>query len=244
MKEFSFLDYWTEYSCEGSISKDMKREWCFSKVFNEVQDKSNVKYQVVLYKGTDYSKEKHASNACLFTKKEIRKHLKILKSIYPLTYSVTDYDKRDNYERIVVELSIKEVPATFHKYALTWLRYTYEYPYNVLLKDAYSLKKDPVFRFESIANLFNLAIGCFCDNPSDIHQIPTNCVSKRMKVSEVRERIREVNRLNSIYARLKAKVKQVPTKINGFSVTDVEYWNEGFDQRKPIYMDVYKDIRK
>lgn len=222
----------------------MAREWCFSYVFGAVRDNNDVVYKVVLYNGTDYAQKEHKSNACIFSKREIRKHLNLLKSLYPFEFSIKDYPKRDNYDRTLVTLKVKNVPATFHKYVLTWLRYTYEFPYNVLLKDAYILKKDPTFRFESIANLFNLAIGCYCEYPRDIHQIPCNQVSVRMKLSEVRERIKMVNRLNDIYKKLKSKKLMVPKEINGYSVNDMEYWAEGFEQRKSIYMTVYKEMKK
>ena len=42
-----------------------------------------------------------------------------------------------------MHLRLNNVPPTFHKYVLTWLRYTYEFPYNVFLKDAYNLKSIP-----------------------------------------------------------------------------------------------------
>lgn len=244
MKEFKFLDYCTEYSCKGDLKKEMNREGCFGYVFDNIEDNSDVVYNILLYKGVNYSKKKHFSNACLFTKKEIRNHLRLLKIMYPFSYSVRDYGKKDGFDVILVQLHLKDVPGTFHKYILTWLRYTYEYPYNVLLKDAYLLRKDSTFRFESIANLFNLTIGCFCDNPRDIHQIPRNQVSIRMKVSDIKERIKKVYFLSDIYEKLRSKNDIVPKSIGNYSVEDIEYWETGFETRKPIYMKVYKDIKR
>lgn len=245
MKEFKYLDYHTEYSCDGDLNKHMASEACFSYVFGHVHDNDHVKYKIILYKGIEFSKNNHRSNACLFGKKEIRNHLALLKSLYPFHYKVLDCKKEGKkYDRIEVFLELDNVPATFHKYILTWLRYTYEFPYNVILKDAYALKKDSEFRFESIANLFNLVMGCYCNNPREIHQIPLNVVSVPMKLSEVREKIQKVGILNDIYEKLKAKKDTIPKTIGKYTISDIEYWENGFEVRKPIYMKVYKEIKR
>lgn len=217
---------------------------CFGYVFGAVKNNSSVKYQIVLYLGTRYSAEKHKSNACIFTKQEVRNHLKLLKSLYPLQYSVRDYGDKDGYKRLLVTLNIENTPATFHKYALTWLRYLYEFPYNVLLRDAYTLKKERTFRFESIANLFNLTLSCYCRNPREIHQIPTNSIIQRLKLADIKRRINQVDLLNNIYEKGDRKALQIPEKIQGFSVEDIEYWNGGFGERKPIYMEIHKRRRR
>lgn len=217
---------------------------CFGYVFREVKNNSSVKYQIVLYMGTKYSAEQHKSNACIFTKQEVRNHLKLLKSLYPLQYSVGDYGDKNGYKRLLVTLNIENTPATFHKYALTWLRYLYEFPYNVLLRDAYTLKKERTFRFESIANLFNLTLSCYCGNPGEIHQIPTNSIIQRLKLADVKRRIKQVDLLNHIYEMGDEKALQIPEKIQGFSVEDIEYWNAGFGERKPIYMEIQKRRRR
>lgn len=216
---------------------------CFSYVFNEVNNNSSVKYQIVLYMGTKCSAEQHKSNACIFTKQEVRNHLKLLKSLYPLQYSVRDYGDKNGYKRILVTLNIENTPATFHKYALTWLRYLYEFPYNVLLRDAYTLKKERTFRFESIANLFNLTLSCYCRNPREIHQIPSNSIIQRLKIADIKRRIKQVNLLHDIYEDGDEKALKIPEKIQGFSVEDIEYWNVGFEERKPIYMEIQKRRR-
>ena len=221
----------------------MEVDACFSYVFNEVNNNSSVKYQIVLYMGTKYSAKQHKSNACIFTKQEVRNHLKLLKSLYPLQYSVRDYGDKNGYKRILVTLNIENTPATFHKYALTWLRYLYEFPYNVLLRDAYTLKKERTFRFESIANLFNLTLSCYCRNPREIHQIPSNSIIQRLKIADIKRRIKQVNLLHDIYAKGDQKARKIPEKIQGFSVEDIEYWNVGFEERKPIYMEIQKRRR-
>ena len=78
----------------------------------------------------------------------------------------------------------------------------------------------------------------------DIHQIPRNQVSTPMKLAEVREKIQKVEDLNDIYQKLRAKKDTIPGKIGEYNTTDIEYWRDGFEVRKPIYMKVYKEIKR
>lgn len=251
MKDFQFLDYWTEYSCKGAFEKEMDTEACFSFVFRNISRKDvSEEYEVILYKGTDFSREKHSSNSCLFTKKQIKRHLKQAQDIYPFDFRITEVaDWKDNFDVFKVQLKLTDVPGTFHKYLLTWLRYTYEYPYNVILYDAYKLKKDPCFRFTSMSDLFNLVLGCFNENPRDIHQIAKNQVSKPMRKKDIRTKLRNIEKLNNVYTKLKGKVKnnQIPEKCGNLTTTDIEFWKSEdiFEYiRKPVYMNVYKEILK
>lgn len=249
MKDFRYLSYWTEYSCAGSLRKRMSHGACFSYVFNTVTDKSDVEYKVILYKGINFSKNNHVSNACLLSKEGIRRHLRLLKELYKFHYRVLDYkgnDRHKDYDRFIVYLRVKDVPSTFHKYILTWLRYTYEYPYNVILRDTYLLKSDPIFRFESISNLFNLVLGCYGEFVDNIHQIPGGRYVEFLKVSDLREKIQKVIYLGEIYQANKEVRDNViiPECIGTYNTEDIEYWDEGFDVRKPIYMKAYKEIKK
>lgn len=243
MKEFRFLNYSTEYLASGDIKVREGNYACFSDVFNKIKDNKSVHYEIIMHKGIEYAKENGRSNACLFTKQEVKNHISILSTIFPLNIKVIEKAKT-----FTVILDIKDVPGTFHKYALTWTRYLYEYPYNVLLKDAYMLKKnEKVFMFESIANLFNLAISCFCDDPRDIHQIPNNRITEPLTKKELREQIKKMNCLNDLYKVLNYKDLKIPEQVGDFGTEDIEYWSDPKifnDSRKPIYLKVYSQIHK
>lgn len=245
MEDFRFLDYYTEYSCKGDFRKQMSVEPCFSFAFDMATKNSvNEEYIIILYKGIEFCKKTHKANACLFTKQQIRNHLKQAQEIYPFKYYVTEestWRKKGPVFRI--RLILEDVPGIFHKYILTWLRYMYEYPYNVLLCDAYKLKKEKCFRYSSISNLFNLILGCYCNNPRPIHQITKNEISKKMSKKELQVKLKNVYNLNDIYIKLGEKEYTIPREALGTTISDIEYWenNEIFDTyRKPIYMNVYK----
>ncbi len=251
MNDFQFLDYHTEYSCKGTFEKKMGVEACFSFAFRRTSEENvSEEYEVILYKGTDFSRATHNSNSCLFTKKQIRNHLRQAQGIYPFDFYITEApDWGDGYNVFKVRLKLTNVPGTFHKYLLTWLRYTYEYPYNVILYDAYKLKKDPCFRFTSMSDLFNLVLSCFSEDPRDIHQIAKNQVSKPMLKRDIREKLQNIQKLNNVYVKLKSKggKNQIPDKDGDFTTSDFEFWESDniFERRrKPIYMNVYKEIIK
>lgn len=219
---------------------------CFSQVFEKVKDGSNEEYTVILYKGTTLAGKANASNACLFTKKEIKQHLLQAQELYPFKFSIRENKDWKGYEVFIVTLKINNVPGIFHKYILTWLRYMYEFPYNVILLDAHRLKKERRFRFSSMSDMFNIVLSHYCREPMDIHQIALNATSERLRKSDIREKIKKVDRLNRIYKKLKDKGERIPTEIGNFAYTDIEYWDEQkFEEvRKPIYMSNLKDNKK
>ena len=222
----------------------MGAEACFRRVFDAVRDDSNIKYKIILYPGTDFCKDTRQSNACLFSKQEIRNHLLQLKALYPFSYRVADEITEDN-KIIVIHLHLKDVPATFHKYILTWIRYLYEYPYNVILKDAYWLGKDPRFRFQSISALFNIIAYCQCYTVGEGHSIRESHLHIPITKAELRERIKTEKSLNNIYKVMNIDRDKLPNKVGEFSYKDMEYWSEELfnEIRKPIYVELYNKIK-
>lgn len=244
MKEFRCLSYHTEYSCSGTYNLKMGARICFANVFNMVNDNSNIKYKIRLYPGIDFCKKSSLSNACLFSKQEIRNHLLQLKALYPFSYRVSDEMKGDD-KIIVIHLHLKNVPAIFHKYILTWVRYLYEYPYNVILKDSYRLRKDSRFRFQSISSLFNIVACCQVCYVGEGHSIREDHVHTPITKAELKERIGEVKCLNDIYKDMDIGRDRLPRTIRKFSCNDIEYWSEElFDEvRKPVYVELYNKVR-
>lgn len=245
MKEFRYLSYYTEYSCSGSYNLHMGVRACFRSAFDNVVNGSNIKYKIRLYPGIDFCKRASQSNACLFSKQEIRNHLLQLKDLFPFSYKVLDEIKEDK-KIIAVHLHVKDVPAVSHKYILTWVRYLYEYPYNVILRDAYWLKEDPRFRFQSIANLFNVVASCCQAYVGGGHSIGEDYVHIPMTKAQLKRRIRGARFLNNIYDAANLDKKKLPEKIGKFSCLDSEYWSKELfgDSRKPIYVEMYNEVRK
>lgn len=246
MKDFLFLSYFTEYSCTGEFSKSLSPTVCFSNVFYEVNNLPiSEEYIIYIYKGINFLKDKRKSNACFLNKYELSNHLKQAQKLYNFNFSIEDSIGRHNYPIFKVTLSLNKVSGNFHKYLLTWLRYTYEFPFNVLLLDAYWLKKDNKFRFQSIANIFNLITSCYCDDIRLVHKIATDCV-KPLKKSELSQLIVECDILNNIYKHItRIRHRKIPKKIDGYDFRDVEYWTKDnfLNKRKKVYMNMYNNLK-
>lgn len=249
MQEFRLLRFYTPYSCKGEWAPSYKANIrmgpriCFQLVWHNIKNTSNLSYKIIIYMGTLRSKIKHENNACLLTIEQLRNHLRQLRHIYPLHYKVTDISDSE-YNKVSVSIHLKEVPALYHKYVLTWLRYTYEYPYNVLLRDTYLLKKDPQFRFVSIANLFNAVTFSNPFLTGEGHSISADTPHFFLTRKELKESIKTNIMLNDIYCRQRhyKKTYDIP---QGFSFNDIEWWNEeNFElYRKPVYIKTYNRLK-
>lgn len=244
MKEFRYLTYHTEYSCSGTYNLKMGARICFANVFNAVRDDSNIRYKIRLYPGIDFCKNKNLANACLFNKQEIRNHLLQLKDLFPFSYRVLDGVK-GNDKIITVYLHLKDVPATFHKYILTWVRYLYEYPYNVILKDAYLLREALGLKFQPISFLFNIVACCQSVYVGEGHSIGERHLHAPLTKAKLKERIRKAEYLSDIYHYMDADNDKLPEIIEGFSYNDIEYWSEELfnEGRKPVYVKLYNKVK-
>lgn len=245
MKEFDYLSYHTEFSCSGDINLKMKTRVCFAEAFRQLGGKKiSVVYTIKVYK-EDTLRKSNGSNMCYFTRKQIKNHLDQLKDLFPIKSSVTD-SKDEEKPHFIVKLELTDLPGMYHKYALTWLRYLYEYPYNVVALDAYRLKKSPEFRFESIANLFNLIASCCCVWVGGGHSVVDNDPVGFLRRKELLAHLGRVQILNSLYPELRKKRTTIPEEIEKFKPRDIEYWSDKFfeEQRKPVYLGAYKRFKK
>lgn len=242
MKEFRYLGYHTVFSCDGDVNVKMNSYACFAPAFKYLGNikKSSVHYIIKIYKGTALQR-RNLSNMCFFDRKHIKNHINQLKDLFSIESKV--YDGVDTeFPYFVVELDIKNASGLCHKYALTWVRYLYEYPYNMILGDAYRLKEDPLFRFESIANLFNLISRCVPVYVGDGHGVVGNSGVGFLKRRELSARLNKEAKLNSIYTRINIVRTEIPDEIGQYTSYDIEYWEsrELFEEtRKPIYIKEY-----
>lgn len=253
MKEFNYLDYHTEYSSTGHTNKRMSTNACFGYVFNNTNtcEPISCKYRIILYRTIDFMVNNHLSNYCIFNSTKLRNHLKQAQGICPFTFNIRRLNNwKQKYKVYEVILDLQDAPGTFHKYILSWLRYTYEFPYNMFLLDAYRLKKETCFRFRPISDIFNLVLECYCEDLRTVHQIPENYISVFMSKKNILSKLTSIQVLNGLYNRAKNSViksKVIPSKVGKYSTNDLEYWtNEDiYNERRAIYIDIYqKFLRK
>lgn len=260
MQEFNYLNLHTVYECSGEFSESTGNEgdYCFRRIFHNKEGLGNreitEKYVITTYKGIDYLVTSKKNNACIFSPEEIRKHLEIANSeIHPFTYQIeeTRVHRGSKYYpayKVTLEITGKFL---YHKCILTWFRYLYEYPSNLIMKDAYRLKAScPSFRFVNMLDIYNLVSSCY---PYDDYKSDQTLSwgGKFMTIKQFKNRLKELEpqgtkngilskiygqRLNSRYS-----ISSLPNCNNLHY--DFAYWtgDEYFEERKALYLNEFKN---
>lgn len=166
------------------------------------------------------------------------RHLEEIQKVYKFNYEIKSI--KGKYQNFQVTLELEDLPATFHKFALTWLRYVYEYPYNVLLLDAYRLKKE--LQNKSIISIINL-IGITVPHKS-IHSLTDCQIYKPLSFQKLRNKIQQVSQLHDLYTKVRDMTENDLLPIfDRFTCRDLEYWRSDicFEKiRKPLYLKLLK----
>lgn len=257
-KNFLMLNFCTEYSSEGNTQKNLSKDFCFGTIFysedNGIVQKN--KYTIKLYKIGDWLNKKRQNNACLTDRAGIVHHLKILKSVFKFSYHL-----KENKDHFVLTMTL-EGDLIYHKYMLSWVRYLYEYPFNVFLADACKLKEIPGFKFESIINLFNLvgATSGIIQHGTGIHAIgETGWFKALMTTKEIQARLKKLEgghkHINDVFPVLHANGgRGAPEdKLEGIETLEEydnnlhssDYWEseEEFNKRLELYKKNYKILK-
>lgn len=254
-KNFLMLNFCTEYGSEGNTQKNLSKGACFSTIFcsedNGIVQKN--KYTIKLYKIGDWLNKKRQNNACMTDRAGIVHHLKILQSVFKFSYHLKE---EEDHFTLTITL---EGDLIYHKYMLSWVRYLYEYPFNVFLADACKLKEIPGFKLESVINLFNLvgATSGIYEHGTGIHAIgETSWFKALMTTKEIQARLKELEgghkHINDIFPVLYANkgwgapnnviegVETLEEDDNNLHSSD--YWGseEEFNKRLGLYKKNYK----
>ena len=246
-KQFAFLNFCTEYSSKGTCDKAMGKEFCFSKVFYAAQ-KQNNEYVIRIYKGFK-EKYKHASNnICFMTKQELNNYISLLKKIHDFSFNIEEEEDRFN-----VNLKLN-APRVVHRFFLTWIRYSYEFPFNVYLREAYKLLNISGFKRNYIFNMFNLVATSsgYRFHGDAIHAIGDLQYTRRFYSAEDCKNILEAaddgSEINNLFGKIDVDVKQFNQVFPNAKelVQSEDFWNdeEMFKKRIEIYKHNKKLIRQ
>lgn len=242
------LNLHTEYSCTGDFERKMKSNVCFRQVFEVLENekkKFSINYVIRIYAGFDAAEKKRWNNVCLLNKKELRNHINQLKGIIPFRAKILT-KKGDNGDFYEVHLQLDNVKGIYHRFILTWIRYVYEFPYNVYVVEAQRLRKEKLFMFESIANLFNLIGSCVTLGGG--HSCAYGHTIGFLQRKELSARLKETKYLNNIYSH-SHEGDSIETRVehNGENLTwyDLAFWKdeELFQKRLPVYVEKFKKIK-
>ena len=147
--------YYTNYSATGDFElkfdRDCKNTACFAESFRKLGQRENVseRYQIYIYKvdGGDPHAEK--GNATFLTKEELHSFIGCVKNVFPFSYRINE---TNGYYLIDLKVS---GPSINHKFILTWIRYTYEYPFNVCCLYTMDMRKNPKYKYINTINLMH-----------------------------------------------------------------------------------------
>lgn len=271
MSTFSFLNLRTYYRTTGEkFNLDLLREgdYCFRKVFkfryysgiNSIPSKPfHQVYEIHMIDGVGLCEsDSKYNNACLFSEKEIKRHLDwAKKNIHPFEYTLQKIERKHRRATYISWSVTIDICSRFlyQKILLTWVRYLYEFPTNVITKDVYRMTRCPEFRFMNLMDLYNLASFCYPTCTDYKTDQTLSYGGERMTLKELRKKFSKLERdeaseyiLSKIFKR---KMHDEPynrpiCKYRADGIHEIGFWTEEeeFKQRKAVYIKNLEEFNK
>lgn len=239
---FKYLSYSTIYQASGDLvfeNKNLEGEACFSYIFRNVKNnkKQHIIYSIYISTDPGFIQENHEDNFCILTEEQIRFHISYLRFISSFKYKITN-KFIDDYPGFRIDLDLNAI-GSVHKMFLTWIRYLYEYPYNLVLYDSFKLREDK--RFIEKSNYLNIVnfVTTFYSNDY-IHQIPKSLVSipEFITRKSFKDRLMKCDYLNDILKNSNIQIEQ----FNEYD--EIDDFFEDFDNRKNKYIENLNKLKQ
>lgn len=248
VNKLRYLSYSTIYSARGTVNNDLSSRACFANVLNRGENLNEEHYEIYLICDPQYALNKHQSNLCFLTLKELKKHIYLARRLFPFKYSVEDI-RYDGYAAFKVSIDLNACHF-YHRYLLTWIRYAYEFPFNVILNDALRMKRAYLNK-ESIPNLFVLCANSYYSGIEIYntgHAI-SRIDSKFLKEPVLKDKIHNIGLrndrrscVNDLYDRATCSIEAIKNNNSCY----LEYWtnSEDFEDRAKVYLKNYKKLKQ
>ena len=252
---FSGCGYQTTYDCScKSENIKMQKDGapCFAAVFNSVKNEAEYNIRICTDPAILLARK---SNYCPLSITDVIAWLDYICSIVDAKYLIHydtmsfRYYNKDHYETrqfpcYNLYFHIHKGNNKKHKFALTAIRYLYEYPMNVILGEAFRLQYIEQFRNETLLNLHNL-ISCTFDGTRGPwghgHSFTGN--SKLISDDELKKKLTTNGSLNSMF--------DPADCFNDMTVMRYEYMLDYWEsedrfnkKRLPIYIHNYELLCK
>lgn len=231
---FKYLSYSTIYQASGDLvfeNKDLEGQACFSYIFRNVKNnkKQHIIYSIYISTDPGFIQDNRESNFCILTEEQIRFHISYLRFISSFKYKIT---KKfiDDYSGFRIDLDLNAI-GNVHKMFLTWIRYLYEYPYNLVLYDSFKLREEEKFiKKLNYLNIVNFVTVFYSNDlihqiPRSYHRIPEFITRKSFK-----DRLMNCDRLNDILENFNIQVTQFT------EYDEIDDFIKDFDNRKKNYI--------
>ena len=239
---FGYLSYSTIYQAFGDLvfeNKDLEGQACFSYIFRNVRNnkKQHIIYSIYISTDPSFIQDNRESNFCILTEEQIRFHISYLRFISSFKYKIT---KKfiDDYSGFRIDLDLNAI-GNVHKMFLTWIRYLYEYPYNLVLYDSFKLREEKRFIEKSnYLNIVNFVTTFYSDER--IHQIPKSYqkIPEFISRKSFKDRLMKCDNLNDI-------LKNSNIQIARFTEYDeIDDFIKDFDNRKNKYIETLNKLKQ
>lgn len=212
---------------------------------------------IEVFLNTEISKDRsYFNNFIWMTKEQVKEHLDYLKDIIGLDFDfsiwkekVYIYEEMGELSGLTVQIDFKKLRFIEIKYVLFWLRFTYEYPLNIIFIDALLLKEK--YPEEELYNLFLVPTWLIkeianVEHDQVLSKFGTFVNEKRLKkflanyqnVIEIYDNLREYSELNSVIQEFKQECLH---KIHRGSTINYSAWFN-CKERLVVYDKIYKTL--
>lgn len=239
---FEYLSYSTIYQSSGDLvfeNKDLEGQACFSYIFRNVRNnkKQHIIYSIYISTDPSFVQDNLKNNLCILTEEQIRFHMSYLRFISSFKYKIT---KKfiDDYSGFRIDLDLNAI-GNVHKMFLTWIRYLYEYPYNLVLYDSFKLREEKRFTKKSnYLNIVNFVTAFYSDDwihqiPKSFHKIPEFITRKSFK-----DRLMKCDRLNDILKNSNIQIAQF------IEYDEIDDFIKDFNNRKNKYIETLNKLKQ
>lgn len=244
-RDYTYYSYKPDYGFE--LYKDNKLfdsdkvvagAVCFSRVFRDLErGPNNIDYEGFYTVRCRKQFEERSGNFCVVNKSEVLRILRYMRD--SLNVDISMEDTPDNY---VFHMNIKGKPIK-HKFALTFLRVFYEFPYNEFAKEAFRLRDNdliPGLKHMSFLKIFFIICTSFQEYDHGGHSLFASR-PRDLSIKRLRQAYEEgKDRVQQVYCGKGVNYKHVKCTYNEFHKLD---WEASVEDRLKIYSDNFKLLR-
>jgi hypothetical protein len=239
-RSYKFTDYYTLASTNDLFPKP---EVCFGHIMSFRQVDTIYLY---IAKNKDYGFSRKLRHNFTLSFIELKKLIRLVKSIYPFKYKITSitHNKEEYYK---IKLTFENFNKASVLFVLTALRYSYEFPFNVICSDAFKLMQISNFQNRGFFNICNFIFRIFFnDSERTVHSLCNDHVSKTKK-SELMSRVQKLDRVHSLfnYDHFKDKGEHL-NELPDFDQEkyNQDFWDNNFNARYNIYINNINNFNK
>lgn len=247
VKKLKYLNYCTIFAASGDLNVPLRDRACFADVLN-IKYLNKEHYEIYIVRDENFCLKQNASHLCLLDESGIKKHLKLARRLFPFSYNVekSEYNGMDAF-KINIDL---EAAHIYHRYLLTWVRFLWEFPYNLILIEALRMKHAYLPK-ESITNLIVVCTNSYNNGPcwyNAVHGIYVG-ESSLLKERDLKDallligQVGQDGQVNDLYP---SNDRASPIRIEPDENSRyLEYWQDPaeFNKRAKVYLKEYKRLK-